>query len=51
MIIESKGDLKMIELDNPPIAVSIAVALAYIVPFLYSFFVDHYDKKSPQIRT
>ncbi len=41
----------MIELDNAPIAVTLVVLIVYIVPFLYSFFVDHFDKKSPQIRS
>jgi len=41
----------MIELDNPPIAVTLVVLFVYIVPFLFSFVVDHYDKKSPQIRS
>lgn len=41
----------MIELDNGPIAVFLIIALAYVAPFLYSFFIDHYDKKSPQIRS
>jgi len=41
----------MIELDNPPIAVTLVVIFVYVVPFIYSFFVDHYDKNSPQIRS
>jgi hypothetical protein len=40
----------MIELDNPPLAVTLVVIFVYVAPFLYSFFVDHFDKKSPQIR-
>lgn len=40
----------MIELDNGPIALGMIIAIAYICPFIYSFFVDHYDKKNPQIR-
>lgn len=39
----------MIELDNGPIALSIWVGVAYLCPFIYSFFVDNYDKNSPQI--
>jgi hypothetical protein len=41
----------MIELDNGPLAVLLVIALAFVAPFLYSFFVDRYDKKAPQIRT
>lgn len=40
----------MIELDNGPLALAMIIALAYICPFLYSFVVDNYDKKNPQIR-
>lgn len=41
----------MIDLDYMPYAVGITISLAFVLPFFYSFFVDHYDKRSPQIRT
>lgn len=34
----------MIEMDNGPFAMLIAICIAYICPFIYSFFVDHYKK-------
>jgi len=40
----------MIELDYGPGALLITITIAYVFPFLYSFFVDNYDKKSPQIK-
>ena len=40
----------MIDLDYGPYAVAITIGLAFVAPFLYSFFVDHYDKRSPQIK-
>jgi len=40
----------MIDLDYGPAAMGIMVTLAYVAPFIYSFFVDQYDKKSPQIK-
>jgi hypothetical protein len=41
----------MIDLDYMPYAVGITIGLAFVLPFFYSFFVDAYDKRSPQIRT
>jgi len=40
----------MIDLDYGPYAVAITIGIAFIGPFIYSFFVDNYDKRSPQIR-
>ena len=40
----------MIDLDYGPYAVGITIAIAFIAPFIYSFFVDNYDKRTPQIR-
>lgn len=34
----------MIELDYPPVAVLVTITLAFVAPFIYSFFVDNYDK-------
>jgi len=41
----------MIDLDYMPYAVSIVIGIAFVLPFVYSFFVDNYDKRSPQIKT
>ncbi len=41
----------MIDLDYMPYAVGVTITIAFVAPFLYSFFVDEYDKRSPQIRT
>lgn len=41
----------MIDLDYMPIAVSITIGIALLAPLFYSFFIDHYDKRSPQIIT
>jgi len=40
----------MIDLDYGPYAVAITIAIAFVAPWFYSFFVDKYDKRSPQIR-
>ncbi|HEY5601890.1 MAG TPA: hypothetical protein VIM41_02155 [Gammaproteobacteria bacterium] len=34
----------MLDLDNGPFAMLIWVLMVYAVPFIYSFFVDKYDK-------
>lgn len=41
----------MIELDNGPLAILLPIAIAFIFPFIYSFFVDNYDKDKPQIKS
>lgn len=38
----------MIDLDFGPVAVAIPILIVLIAPFIYSFFVDNYDKKTPQ---
>ena len=40
----------MIEIDNPPLCLFCIVLVAFLAPQLYSFFVDKYDKKNPQIK-
>jgi hypothetical protein len=40
----------MIELDYGPLAMLLPLSIAFIAPFIYSWFVDHYDKKNPQIK-
>lgn len=34
----------MLDLDNGPFAMLIWVLVVYTAPFIYSFFVDNYDK-------
>lgn len=41
----------MIELDYGPIAMLLPLSIAFIAPFIYSWYVDHYDKKTPQIKS
>jgi len=38
------GEAGMIELDNGPMALSLVIALAFVGPILFSFFVDHNKK-------
>jgi len=40
----------MIDLDYMPIAVGITITIAFVLPFIYSFFVDNYDKRNKQIK-
>jgi len=40
----------MIDLDFGPVAMGIMISLAVICPVIYSFFVDQYDKKTPQLK-
>lgn len=40
----------MIDVDFGPAVLGGVIALVYIAPFLYSFFIDKYDKQTPQIR-
>jgi hypothetical protein len=40
----------MIDLDYGPIAVLVPITIAFVAPFIYSFFVDNFDKKNPQIK-
>ncbi len=35
----------MIELDNGPLALAMIIALAFLAPTFYSFFVDRNKKK------
>jgi hypothetical protein len=39
----------MIDFDYAPVCFAVVIALVYLVPALYSFFVDNYDKQTPQI--
>lgn len=40
----------MIDIDNPPLILLIPIIIVFTMPFIYSFFVDNYDKDKPQIR-
>lgn len=41
----------MIDYDYMPGAVAIVITIAFVGPFLYSFFIDQYDKRNKQIRS
>lgn len=41
----------MIDIDNGPLAMLLWVLVVYTFPFIYSFFVDKYDKDKPKINT
>jgi hypothetical protein len=41
----------MIDLDNGPFAMLLWVLLVFTAPFIYSFFVDKFDKDKPPIDT
>lgn len=34
----------MIEMDNAPFAMLVAITVAYVCPFIYSFFIDKNKK-------
>lgn len=40
----------MIDMDYGPVCFMAVVSIGFFAPFIYSFFVDNYDKTSPQIR-
>lgn len=40
----------MIDVDNPPMVLLGIIVLVFVAPFIYSFFVDNYDKGKPQIK-
>ena len=41
----------MIDIDHPPLVLLGVIILVFVAPFIYSFFVDNYDKGKPQIKT
>jgi uncharacterized membrane protein len=41
----------MIDVDNPSLIMLIPIIIVFVAPFIYSFFVDNYDKDKPQIKT
>lgn len=40
----------MIDVDNPPLVLLGIILLVFLCPFIYSFFIDKFDKGKPQIR-
>ena len=40
----------MIDVDNPPLILLLPIIIVFVAPFIYSFFVDNYDKGKEQIR-
>lgn len=40
----------MIDLDFMPVAVGITITIAFVGPFIYSFFVDEFDRRNKQIK-
>lgn len=40
----------MIDVDNPPLVLLLPIIIVFVAPFIYSFFVDKYDKGKPAIK-
>ncbi len=41
----------MIDIDNPPLVLLGIIIVVFVAPFIYSFFIDDYDKGKPQIKS
>lgn len=41
----------MIDVDNPPLVLLGIIIVVFVAPFIYSFFVDNYDKGKPAIKS
>jgi len=41
----------MIDIDNPPLVLLAIIVLVFVAPFIYSLFIDNYDKDSKGIST
>lgn len=41
----------MIDIDNPPLVLLGIIIVVFVAPFIYSFFVDNYDKGKPAIKS
>ena len=39
----------MIDFDYGPACFAVVISLVFLAPFIYSLFVDNYDKQTPQI--
>ena len=40
----------MLDIDNPPLVLLGIIVVVFVAPFLYSFFVDNYDKKNKGVK-
>ena len=40
----------MLDVDNPPLVLLGIIILVFVAPYIYSFFVDNYDKKNKGIK-
>ncbi len=38
----------MVDLDNPRLVIAAIIAVVFIAPFVYSFFIDNYDKSDKE---
>ena len=41
----------MIDIDNPPLVLLGVVMVVFIAPFIYSFFIDNYEKNKKGVNT
>jgi len=41
----------MIDIDNPQLGLLLIIGLAFLIPLVYSFFVDNHKKGTPDPRT
>lgn len=41
----------MIDVDNPPLVLLGIIVVVFVAPFIYSFFVDNYDKDKKGVTT
>lgn len=41
----------MIDIDNPPLVMACIILVVFVCPFIYSLFIDNYDKDKKGIST
>ena len=41
----------MIDIDNAPLVMLGIIVVVFVAPFVYSFFIDNYDKDGEQINS
>lgn len=41
----------MIDIDNPPLVLLGIIVVVFVAPFIYSFFIDNYEKDKPQVKS
>lgn len=41
----------MIDIDNPPLVLLAIIIVVFVAPFIYSFYVDNYDKGKPSVKS